>query len=106
MTLFCMVVLISAPGRSWANLASGPSWWDENSVGNAPDWHYRVPITIPSTARVNATIKIDVDFNTLLSQMNIAGILTKVHPGSSNRTTPLLLFSSTPTRFIWGAPAG
>ncbi len=71
--LLFFVFMMLMPGRSQANLASGPSWWDENSVGTAPDHHYRVPVTIPAAARIDATIKIDVDFNVLLSQMNISG---------------------------------
>lgn len=39
-----------------------PGWYDPNGVGSAPDWHYRVPVTIPGTATVDSTIKLDLDF--------------------------------------------
>jgi hypothetical protein len=34
------------PPVARADLAS-PSWYDQNAVGSAPDWHYRVPINLP-----------------------------------------------------------
>jgi len=36
-------------------------------------WNYRVPISIPSGASVNSTIKLDVDFNALLTTLGVAG---------------------------------
>lgn len=36
-------------------------------------WTYRVPINVPAGASVNSTIKLDVDFNALLTALNIAG---------------------------------
>jgi hypothetical protein len=50
-----------------------PAWYDENAVGTAPDWHYRVPINVPAGATVNSTVKVDVDFAALLSQLGISG---------------------------------
>jgi uncharacterized repeat protein (TIGR01451 family) len=50
-----------------------PAWYDSNAVITAPDWHYRVPISIPAVATVNSTIKLDVDFNALLAQMGVIG---------------------------------
>lgn len=56
-----------------ADLRTGPGWWDENAVGTAGDWHYRVPINVPGGATVNSTIKVDVDFNALLATMGVSG---------------------------------
>jgi hypothetical protein len=50
-----------------------PSWWDQNAIATAPDWHYRVPINIPAGAAVNSTIRVDVDFPALLTQLGVAG---------------------------------
>jgi uncharacterized repeat protein (TIGR01451 family) len=50
-----------------------PAWYDSNAVITAPDWHYRVPISIPAGSAVNSTIKIDVDFTALLAQMGVTG---------------------------------
>jgi len=51
------------------------AWYDTNTVGTAPDWHFRVPINIPSTATQNSTIKFDVDFANLLSTLGVTGTL-------------------------------
>jgi uncharacterized repeat protein (TIGR01451 family) len=50
-----------------------PTWYDQNAVVVAPDWHYRVPVAIPASATVNSTIKVDVDFNALLAAMGVSG---------------------------------
>lgn len=52
---------------------SSPTWYDSNAVSVNPDWHYRVPIIIPTGAAINSTITVDVDFNTLLNQMGVSG---------------------------------
>ena len=49
------------------------AWYDSNAAGTAPDWSYRVPITIPAGVAVNSTITFDVNFNTLLSTLSAAG---------------------------------
>ena len=36
-------------------------------------WTYRVPINVPAGASVNSTIKLDVDFNALLTALSVAG---------------------------------
>lgn len=36
-------------------------------------WTYRVPINVPAGASVNSTIKLDVDFNSLLTALGVAG---------------------------------
>lgn len=56
-----------------ATLRSSPTWYDLNAVGIAPDWHYRVPITTPSTNSVNSTVSVDVDFNALLTTLGVSG---------------------------------
>lgn len=65
--LFVVIVPVSA------DLRSNPTWWDQNAVGSAPDWHYRVPVNVPAGATVNSTIKVDVDFNALMATMGISG---------------------------------
>jgi uncharacterized repeat protein (TIGR01451 family) len=67
------VSLVIAPLPARADLRAAPPWFDGNAVGAAPDWHYRVPINVPAGATVNSTIKVDVNFNTLLAQMGVSG---------------------------------
>jgi uncharacterized repeat protein (TIGR01451 family) len=57
-----------------------PSWYDQNAVSSAPDWHYRVPISIPSGTPVNSTIKVDVDFAALLGQLGVSGTFDSNSP--------------------------
>ena len=70
-SLLGFVLLWGAPAHS--NLITAPTWFDTNAVGTAPDWHYRVPVSIPAGTSVNSTIKVDVDFATLLTQLGVAG---------------------------------
>ncbi len=70
MLMFALVLVPMAPVR--ADLRT-PAWYDSNAVIAAPDWHYRVPISIPASATVNSTIKLDVDFAALLAQMGVSG---------------------------------
>ncbi len=56
-----------------ADLRSAPVWYDQNAVSAAPDWHYRVPVTIATGNAINSTVKVDVDFVALLAQMNVVG---------------------------------
>ena len=69
--LVTLITIMALPCR--ADLRSGPAWFDANGVGNAPDWHYRAPVTIPSGSVANSTIRIDVDFDALLTAMGISG---------------------------------
>ncbi len=62
-----------------ADLAS-PAWWDQNAPATAPDWHYRVPVSIPAGAAVRSTIRLDVDFNALLAQMGVSGTFDPASP--------------------------
>lgn len=56
-----------------ASLRSLPTWYDVNTVGVAPDWHYRVAIITPSTTAINSTVSVDVDFNSLLTTLGVSG---------------------------------
>lgn len=67
------VTLVFVPPPAHANLRAAPAWFDTNAVGSAPDWHYRVPITVAAGAAVGSTIKVDVNFNTLLAQLGVSG---------------------------------
>lgn len=49
------------------------AWYDSNAAGTAPDWSYRVPITIPAGATVNSTIRFDVDFTALIATLGAGG---------------------------------
>ncbi len=49
------------------------TWYDPNTANVAPNWHYRVPINVPANASINSTIKIDVDFNALMTQLGVTG---------------------------------
>ncbi len=62
---------VSNPAR--ADLRTVPGWYDQNAVTTTPDWHYRVPINIPTGTSINSTIKLDVDFNALLASMGVSG---------------------------------
>ena len=75
-----IAVMVVIPALCRADLRSAPDWFDTNGVGSAPDWHYRAPITIPSGTVVNSTIRIDVDFDALLSGMDISGTFDSDSP--------------------------
>jgi len=68
-----LALLIAPVSPARADLRVTPNWWDQNSVGATPDWHYRVAINVPGGATVNSTVKVDVDFQALLSTMGVAG---------------------------------
>lgn len=78
-TLPFVIFLILISRIAYADLRTGPLWWDENGVGSSPDWHYRVPVNIPASTSINSTIRFDVNFNDLLSQMGVSGTFD---PGS------------------------
>lgn len=54
---------------------SHASWYDSNVAGTAPDWSYRVPINIPAGTVANSTVKVDVNFSTLLTTLGESGTL-------------------------------
>ncbi len=64
----CMVIV-----PAFADLRTSPIWYDQNAVTLAPDWHYRVAISVPAGAAVNSTVVTDLDFAALLAQMGVAG---------------------------------
>jgi hypothetical protein len=83
-----VTILFVAVAPVSADLRSNPTWWDQNAVGSAPDWHYRVPVNVPAGAAVNSTIRVDVDFNALMATMGISGTFDVnsprvVRPGGS-----------------------
>jgi uncharacterized repeat protein (TIGR01451 family) len=64
--------LVLMPGTPALADLRAPAWYDQNAVSVAPDWHFRVPVTIPS-ATVGATVKVDVDFAAQLALLNVSG---------------------------------
>lgn len=54
-------------------MRTNPGWWDPDGVGSGSDWHYRVPVTLPSTSTVNSTGKVNIDFAALMTQLGISG---------------------------------
>ena len=70
--MFACIALGVFVTTSHADLRA-PQWWDQNAVVTAPDWHYRVPISIPAGAAVNSTIRVNVDFAALLTQLGVVG---------------------------------
>ena len=56
------------------------AWYDSNAAGTAPDWHYRVPVNISAGSPVNSTIKLNVNFNTLMTQLGISGTFDNNSP--------------------------
>jgi uncharacterized repeat protein (TIGR01451 family) len=72
---FCLIVILTIMpfGRAMADLRSAPTWYDQNAVSSAPDWHYRVPIVVPSGTAPGATVKVDVNFAALLSNLGVSG---------------------------------
>ena len=68
-----VVLITTAALPCRADLQSGPTWFDVNDVGSLPDWHFRTPIDVPSGTAANSTIRIDVDFDTLLAAMGTSG---------------------------------
>ncbi|HXZ85888.1 MAG TPA: choice-of-anchor X domain-containing protein [Myxococcota bacterium] len=53
-------------GAAHADLRSAPAWYD-------PNWHYRVPISLPAGSAVNSMNAVDVDFSALMTQLGIGG---------------------------------
>lgn len=73
--LFVMFCLMAAHSPARADLRSNPVWYDQNAVGTAPDWHFRLAINVPAGASVNSTIKADVDFASVGSSLGGSGTL-------------------------------
>lgn len=87
-----LLVLAAALGCLQLGSASAaqrsPGWWDPDGVGSGSDWHYRVPVTLPSGSSVNSTAKVDIDFAALMTQLGISGTFDAnsvrvVRPGGS-----------------------
>ena len=60
------VLLLAVSGAAHADLRSAPAWYD-------PNWHYRVPISLPAGSAVNSMNAVDVDFSALMTQLGIGG---------------------------------
>jgi hypothetical protein len=71
--IFAILFNIFTNINVYAALITSPSWYDLNGVGIAPDWHYRVPVTVPSTTVSGHTISVDVNFSSLLSSLGVSG---------------------------------
>lgn len=67
------VVLTALMTRADAALRSSPGWWDPDGVGAGADWHYRVPVTLPAGSSIDSTVRIDIDFAALMTQLGISG---------------------------------
>lgn len=69
-----------------------PGWWDPDGVATGQDWHYRVPVTLPSNSSIDSTAKVNVNFATLMTQLGISGSFDAnsvriVRPGGTLATT-------------------
>ncbi len=93
-----ILALLAGPATpSLADLRAAPTWWDPDGIGTGQDWHYRLPITIPAGTPANSTIKIDVNFNTLMAQMGITGTFDAGSPvviNASGAVVPTQEFNS------------
>ena len=66
------LIFYDDPNRYYYVLYGVPPWWDPDGVAQGYDWHYRVPLQLPALMR-DHTIWLDVDFNYLLSLLNVTG---------------------------------
>ncbi|RSN75119.1 choice-of-anchor X domain-containing protein, partial [Candidatus Methanodesulfokora washburnensis] len=66
------LIFYDDPNRYYYILYGVPPWWDPDGVAQGYDWHYRVPLQLP-TLRKDHTIWLDVNFNYLLSLLNVTG---------------------------------
>lgn len=90
LALLPALVLALLLGRAGAAQRS-PGWWDPDGVGSGSDWHYRVPVTMPSTSSINSTAKVDIDFAALMTELGISGTFDSnsvrvVRPGGTIST--------------------
>jgi hypothetical protein len=58
-------LLLAVSGVARADLRSGPAWYD-------PNWHYRVPVSLPAASAVGSMNAVDVDFAALLTQLGVS----------------------------------
>ncbi|MBU6206349.1 MAG: DUF11 domain-containing protein [Alphaproteobacteria bacterium] len=73
-----------------ARLRTTPGWWDPDGVGTGYDWHYRVPVSIAAGTAANAQIVVNVNFNSLLSQMGVSGTFDRNSPRVVNAAGALV----------------
>lgn len=72
LALAALLCLVASPAH--ADLRT-PTWYDSNAVGTGPDWHYRVPVTIPAATTIDSTIKVDIDFVAIGTALGAGGTL-------------------------------
>jgi hypothetical protein len=71
-----LAILMLAPCTpATASFRSGPTWWDPGTVGSAPDWHYRISVSIPTGTAIGTKIKLDFDTATQLAKLGVSGTL-------------------------------
>ena len=66
--LFSLLGWMLAYASAWADLRP-PAWYDEGA--GVADWHYRVPVTLTGGTASGSTVVVDVDFLSLLDDMNV-----------------------------------
>ncbi len=66
------LIFYDDPNRYYYVLYGVPPWWDPDGVAQGYDWHYRVPLQLPALMK-DHTIWLDVNFNYLLSLLNVTG---------------------------------
>ena len=70
--LVSLICLSIPPSPSLRGDLASPSWWDPDGVSTGYDWHYRVPVHI-STGSPGDSVKVAVDFESLLSELGVSG---------------------------------
>ncbi len=99
-----MIGVLSAPlTPARADLRSAPVWYDQNAVTAAPDWHYRVPVTIGAGNAIDSTVKVDIDFAALLTAMNVSGVFDVNSPRVVRSTGALATTQEYTDRIFAGA---
>jgi uncharacterized repeat protein (TIGR01451 family) len=70
----CLIAIwLSVATQSVSADLRTPVWYDPDGVGSGDDWHYRVPIDIPSGVYRRNIVLLNVDFNSLLNQIGVNG---------------------------------
>ncbi len=65
---------------------NAPAWYNEGA--GVPDWHYRIPLTVPATAAIGSTVELDADFNAQLAALNLDVANVTFDPNSVRVVTP------------------
>ena len=77
-TTACAGLTVAPVAR--ADFRATPAWYDSNAIGATPDWHYRVPLTVPAGTSVSSMVRVDADFAPLLAQMGVSGVVDANSP--------------------------